>query len=461
MRATVCLLLVVCLGLAGCKNSGRTDGLPPAPLGSSGGGSGGSFRPTPPLTGLNTPPPGAEGLLAGQVLDSFNKHPDNVSIQIVDLQDSRPSSRPIEVEPLEKGYFTIQGLQVGRHYQLIARVKDGNKLLSGTTLAVPPNPRVTIFLSEDNTTDTTPPLPGPPGLPEKRRPAPGGAVIEAPKRMDPAPASDGENPPHRGASTPAGGGPVIPAPRDGNVPNSSNPQPRKGNATNVAEGNDFKNHVPPSVSIGDNPRPRPKEEPPVPPKDDDRPPIVIPAPRNPDKPADSVHAPEPAAGPTPSNSCVLVGKKLEDFALTDLEGDPWQYKRDHKGQVVLLDFWSSGNDLAHVHQLTKLQKSYGSYGLEVVGIAYERGEAKQQASNVRSIRGRYTLNYTTILGGAADVCQVKKQFDVTQLPTLILLDERGQIIYRTEALEKPQMQELETEIRKRLGVVETLPRAEE
>jgi len=55
--------------------------------------------------------------------------------------------------------------------QLIARVKDGTKMLSGTTLATPPNPRVTIYLSEDNTNDNTPPLPGPPTFPEKRKSA--------------------------------------------------------------------------------------------------------------------------------------------------------------------------------------------------------------------------------------------------------------------------------------------------
>jgi hypothetical protein len=128
---------------------------------------------------------------------------------------------------------------------------------------------------------------------------------------------------------------------------------------------------------------------------------------------------------------------------------------------VLLDFWSTSSDLAHVHQLTSLQKNYGSFGLEVVGIAYEAGTFKQQISNVRSIRGRYTINYTTILGAPADSCQVKKQFDVTQFPTAILLDERGQIIFRAEGLDKTQLQELEAEIRKRLGVSPTFPSAEE
>jgi hypothetical protein len=438
--------------LAVCKNSGKKDCLLPAPPLNAAGGSGTYPRPDAPRADSGTPP-GTDGLLAGQVLDSFNRHPENVSIQIVDLQDTRPTPARIEVEPPEKGYFTIQGLQIGRHYQLIARVKDGNKVLSGTTLATPPNPRVTIYLSEENTTDNTPPPPGPPTLPEKHKPSGAGAVIDPPRRMDPPLPGDGENPVHRGVITPPGGG-VIPAPT----------RVKPSNATNVAEGDGMRG-VPPAIKIPSpiapsaerkDPKeltlpPAPKQDS-VPPKD----------PNKSSKPTTSDGAPAPqASGSIPANSCVLVGKRLEDFSLADLEGRAWQYKRDHTAQLVLLDFWSTSADLSHVHQLTNLQKNYGSFGLEVVGIAYEEGPLKQQASNVRSIRGRYTVNYTTILGGPADSCQVKKQFDVTQFPTVILLDERGQIIYRADGLEKPQLQELEAEIRKRLGVSPTFPRADD
>jgi hypothetical protein len=455
LRATVCLLLVVgCLPLAGCKHSGNKDGLLPSSRLNTSGGGGTGPRADAAHTDPGAPPPGADGLLAGQVLDSFNRHPENVSIQIVDLQDTRPTPARIEVEPPEKGYFTIQGLQVGRHYQLIARVKDGTKVLSGTTLATPPNPRVTIYLSEDNTNDNTPPLPGPPTLPEKRKPTGGGAVIEPPRRMDPPLPGDGENPVHRGVITPPGGG-IIPAPTRTKPPN----------ATNVAD-QDGLRWAPPTVSVPTQPAPPPVRKvppddtlPPVAPKDDVVPPRDGAKPSKP-KNNDSARAPQPS-GSMPNNSCILVGKKLEDFSLTDLDGAAWQYKRDHKGQVVLLDFWSTGSDLAHVHQLTNLQKNYSSFGLEVVGIAYEAGPLKQQVSNVRSIRGRYTINYTTILGAPADSCQVKKQFDVNQFPTAILLDERGQIIFRADGLDKTQLQELEAEIRKRLGVSPTFPSAEE
>src|SRR5207245_40224 len=73
LRATVCLMLVVvCLEAAGCKSSGRKDGIPPAPP-LTGSGTG-----TPPARGDSAvAPAGADGLLAGQVLDGLGHHPDD------------------------------------------------------------------------------------------------------------------------------------------------------------------------------------------------------------------------------------------------------------------------------------------------------------------------------------------------------------------------------------------------
>jgi len=94
-------------------------------------------------------PTGASGLLAGQVLDGFNRHPSKVYIQVVDVQDTKAAPARLEVESQQEGYFLVQDLKLGHTYRLIARSKDGNKVLTGTTLATPPNPRLIIYLRED------------------------------------------------------------------------------------------------------------------------------------------------------------------------------------------------------------------------------------------------------------------------------------------------------------------------
>src|SRR5262249_48159667 len=136
----------------------------------------------------------------------------------------------------------------------------------------------------------------------------------------------------------------------------------------------------------------------------------------------------------PVPSCVLVGKKLENFALYGLNGKPWEYRKDRKGQLVLLHFWSStsGGGPAGLKDLRELQASYESFGLQVIGIAYEEGAFAQQVQNVLSARGRYTIKYVTLLGGGGQgPCPVRDQFVVDRLPELVLLGEDGREIWRS------------------------------
>ena len=39
--------------------------------------------------------------------------------------------------------------------------------------------------------------------------------------------------------------------------------------------------------------------------------------------------------------CVLVGNHLDDFALTGLDGQTWEFRRDPPRKLVLLDFWKT------------------------------------------------------------------------------------------------------------------------
>ena len=69
----------------------------------------------------NVPASGAPGgILAGQVRDAYNRPPPPTMIQIVCTDDKQQGGAPIEIATDSQGFFTIQGLQTGRHYQLIA-----------------------------------------------------------------------------------------------------------------------------------------------------------------------------------------------------------------------------------------------------------------------------------------------------------------------------------------------------
>jgi len=154
-------------------------------------------------------------------------------------------------------------------------------------------------------------------------------------------------------------------------------------------------------------------------------------------------------------SCLVVGRKVENFALYGLDGQPWELRRHRRGRLVLIDFWYStcGPCLGAIGHLRELQKTYGSYGLEIVGIAYEKGTAEEQVRKVRTVRARYGVNYTTLLGGGGTgPCPVKAQFRIAAFPTLVLTDETGQIIWRGEGLDETQLYQLKVEIHRRLGL---------
>ena len=76
-------------------------------------------------------------------------------------------------------------------------------------------------------------------------------------------------------------------------------------------------------------------------------------------------------------------------------------------------------------------------------------QRKRALLQIRSVRGRYGIGYPTLLSGGSN-CPVQAQFDVHAFPTLILLDENGDIVWRKEGLSPRDYEELKLEIYKRL-----------
>jgi thiol-disulfide isomerase/thioredoxin len=404
-------LTAFCLALAGCAAAHKQQS-PDAGRPFTGATPSGSAARDP-----SAPPAEVDNLLAGQVLDkAFNHRLSNASIQVVDLQDANAATvARLDVRANRDGYFFIPGLQRGHHYQLIARMKEGDHVLSGTTLAMPPNPRLSIFLSEDYTSPSTPAPLSQPTPPGNAQGSPS-AALEAPKvRQD--------------------GG-------DGGVPPLNKTKIAIENG--VTEPGGFERApTAPRVEI-----PGPPARPAIPPP----PPIYSPPPVMPSSPPEEQAS---RAGPSQRTAppfCVLVGSRLDNFALPDLNGRAWEFRRDPPRKLVLLDFWKSNCPpcLAAISHLRSLQEKYGRDGLEVVGVACEDpGRPADQLQHVRNAKVIYKVNYTILIGSdSAGQSPVRSQFLVDSFPRLVLIDESGQILLRTgaEGLSDDQYKELEMEI---------------
>ena len=366
------------------------------------------------------------GVLAGQVMDRNNRRPAGVIIQVVDLQKNTPDGK-FDITADSQGYFTINNLQPGRNYQLVARVKDGEKFYSGTILATPPNPRVSIFVKEEI---------GAFSAPQNPNDKTAGAEPNAPAALDKPKSAESA--------------------QDGNAPASTTSLP---NADKIARDNFASNSIPGAILS-------------IPPRGNDQGGYSLPAPPSLPQIGNVIsinssgvqNQPEfsgigsYSALPTPVPSCVLVGQKLDNFSLYDMNGQVWEYKKNKTGRMVLLDFWfsSCGPCLQSIPHIVELQRRYKNFGLEVVGVAYEKGTPEEKVAKVRPIRARYHMNYTTLFGGSGpEPCPVRTQFDVTSFPSLVLLDEEGNIVWKNqkdEGVDQRQLAELELEVRRGLGI---------
>jgi thiol-disulfide isomerase/thioredoxin len=416
-------LVTVCLGLAGCSLFGKkqtarnNNGTPKPFLGSE---TPAKAETTALPRSSNGPLPGANGLLAGRVVAQSSGQPIQAVIRVVNLENEDAKTAELDVWTDQSGYFTISGLKVGGQYELIARAKDGGDLISRMVFEKPPKAALFIEMDKRYTTAKTPPVPDAPKPPEKKSTA---GADNAPEQTSavgigpPVRLPDQEAPPRVNLNNPLPDNGGAATPGGANSPNPAN----------IADGG-FQRVRPPSETVtipSPPPLPRPPQWENVP---NDSPPRGAPIAPG---PPGSVDLPRT---PTTVPSCVLTGNRLYNFALYNIDGRVWEYQqnKNKNGRLMLLDFWHHQCQycLTGMHHLVDLQRDYGPYGLEVVGIACEIGPVEQQRRDVFSARGRYHINFPTLLSGGSN-SPILTQFQVHYFPLLVLLDENGTILWRS------------------------------
>jgi thiol-disulfide isomerase/thioredoxin len=408
-------------GLAGCQTLGKKNSSGDTPfLGANSGDKAKSAAPTDPLAGPGPSAAEMDGLLTGQVIDSIGR-PAEAQIRCVCLDDGKDedSAAAVAVDP--QGYFMIKGLKAGKQYKLVTRAKSGDKTLENVTYTRAPNTRLLIELNERF------------------------VVPSAPSKTKDKSKQSADNSMERPASATL---PAVPVPANPwqQEPAASLPPPppiQGARKTQIAEGNYA---AAPKSVLGQIP--------------------VTPVPNpngwtNPSQGPAGLGAPMPAApsplsvnpGPAPVPSSVKIGLRLENFALYDLDLQPWELKTNRLGKLVLLDFWKTTCPpcVQAITTLRILQDKWSTMGLEVVGIAYEdSGTQIEQAHNVKALAAQRRANYQLLLGGGAK-CPLSRDMQIRGFPTLVLLDQTGAVIWRHEgALDREKMDELEFVIRRRL-----------
>lgn len=417
------ITLVLGLLLTGCSNPPKRNQNRPER---------GSEPEPPPYTPTEEPvaPSPVKGMLAGQVLDRFDRPIGRVTLHLTEVREGGQEGAPVKVWTNEKGYFTIPGLDPAAAYRLTASVKDGERLLAGTMYVRPPNPKLVLSVSEDYVSPVTPAPVSPPAVNETPPVKPQEKPAEE-KKPEPKPAVTIEQPRVR---PPA----VVPVP-----PPAPPPVPE------VTEGDNGGAETAPA-------RPRRDLQIVVPPlparqtesRSGDRPTPVAPIAYN--------------GEPLPVPSCVMLTRRqVDNFALLDVEGQAWELKRHRRGRLVLVDFWFTACPpcLKAIEHIKGLHEAYRSRGLEVIGIAYEQRGSEQTVSferavmQVKAARGRFNIPYRLLMSGdqgALKPCPVATQLGVFGFPTLKLLDAQGNVVWEATGLDERGLAQLRLEIERRL-----------
>jgi thiol-disulfide isomerase/thioredoxin len=405
MRPLLTIVLAASLTGLGCNSTGKKPPVKndfpakntnnPAPFWSEGG----------IAKGGPAPAPQEEGILAGQLIDSYGKPAARAVVNVAPA-DAGPSAKPIGIEADEQGYFLIKGLKPGINYFLSVRGEEAGRAIGGSAMTSAPNTRMLIRLSESNVSSITPgPQPhpgtvGPFAQPEKKDTRP--KLEEPPTGAIPSPKDpllEGQDQSWSPGKTPPASRPAPPPP-----PASSNP--------NVADNGH--RAAPPILSV---PGPGSRIELPPPPS-------------------------SPAMTAVPANSSPIVGvgavqeQNGRSFTLYDLAGNGVEFRRLSPKRIVVLDFWSTTclHCLRKMPELIDLQTRYDSY-VDVVGVACDMTPWNQRTKDVTGIREAYRraprpINYPLYLEGPGQEGRIRGMFQVSSYPTLVVIDHTGKECWR-------------------------------
>lgn len=118
------------------------------------------------------------------------------------------------------------------------------------------------------------------------------------------------------------------------------------------------------------------------------------------------------------------GVPAPDFTLPDLNGNPVTLSKV-PGKIKIVDFWASWCGPCRMNNpaLKKVYEQYHSKGLEIISISLDH--KKERWADAVQKDGLTWINVSSLKGWK---CSVARQYNVTGVPAIYILDEHNRIV---------------------------------
>jgi thiol-disulfide isomerase/thioredoxin len=135
-----------------------------------------------------------------------------------------------------------------------------------------------------------------------------------------------------------------------------------------------------------------------------------------------------------------VGQTAGEFSLQPPEGGKSVSLKDFKGKPTLVVFWATwcGPCRREIPDLKDLHKNYSQKGLQLVAVAINFKETRE---DVVRFKKASELPYLVLWDEGN---KVSDSYAVDGVPTLLLLDDKGVVRYRSHQIDRAMVQLIDT-----------------
>ena len=158
------------------------------------------------------------------------------------------------------------------------------------------------------------------------------------------------------------------------------------------------------------------------------------------KPAERKAPPAPASTGTGTD----VGAMMPEYSATGLDGSKFEIE-SRRGKVVLLNLWATwcGPCRFEIPELQQIHDRYAPKNFEVVGVSVDESGIE----SVRDFVKEHSMTYPVVVDAEGKLANV---FQTSVLPTSVVIDRSGRIVWKKFGAIMPDDQELKAAIEKAL-----------